>query len=142
MVRIVIDATAKLRDMRLASVARVNARAGAARARFVTIAAGQEMIYLAKEAEAVRYLDLAAMPPDLDGFPFLAAEIGITAATPSALAALWVAKAFEFRAAGALLERARLGAVATIEAAVSEPVIAAAEIGFEADAAAVEELAP
>lgn len=125
---------------RAAAIGRVNARAGALRGRFVTIAPGQEMIYLAKEAEAARYL--SAPTEDLVGFPFLAAEVGITAPTAFALAELWSSLAVQYRVIGAGIEQARLGAVATIEAATAEPSIGAAEAAFAAAAAAIEETAP
>ena len=136
-----------LAGLRTAAIARVNAAAGAVRARFVTVIPAQDMVYLEKAAEARRYLTLYPDPADapaaLDpspelGFPFLAAEIGITAPTAHAVAGVYVAGAARFRAAGAAIESLRLGAVAAIEAAQTPAAIAAAE----ADATAALQLIP
>lgn len=139
MVRLVIDGAAKLAGLRRTAIARVNARAGEVRGRFITIAPGQEMVYLGKEAEALRYL--AAAAPDLADYPFLAAELGITAATPVALATLWRDMAIQWRIIGSQIEQARLGAVAAIEGAVSAAAIEVAVVGWEAAAAAFEGIA-
>lgn len=139
MVRLVIDGGAKLATLRRDAIARVNARAGEVRGRYITIAPGQEMIYLGKEAEALHWLASAA--PDLQDYPFLAAEVGITAPTPQALAELWRDMAAQWRVVGSAIEQARLGAVAAIEGGVSAGAIAAAVAGWEAAAAAFEALA-
>lgn len=139
MVRLVIDGAAKVATLRSSAIARINARAGAARARFVTIAAGQEMIYLAKEAEAHRFR--AAPTADLSTYPFLAAEVGITAPTPAALADVWATAAAQWRAIGAMIEQARLGAIATVEGGTAAQVIEEAVATFDRAAAAVEDMA-
>lgn len=143
MVRLVIDGAGKLAALRREAIARINARTGEVRGRFITISPGQEMIYLGKEAEALRYLAEVQVSgaPDLSGFPFMAAEIGITAPTPLALAQLWVAMAAQWRQIGSVIEQARLGAVAGVEQATGAPAIAAAVAGWEAAAAEIEELA-
>lgn len=64
----------------------IDAAAGAARQRFITITPGQDATYLAKYNEALAYLR-AGCPPDLSLFPWVAAEAagtglsGIDAAT-------------------------------------------------------------
>ncbi|MER2508604.1 hypothetical protein [Amaricoccus sp.] len=126
---------------RAAAIARVNARAGALRGRVVTVIPGQEMIYLEKASEARRYLAAYPAPEDIPGaldadpatgFPFLCAELGITADDPHALALIWIGGASLFRQIGAAIETIRLGAVAAIEAAASPVGIAAAEAAAEA----------
>ena len=86
------------------------------------------MIYLAKEAEAVRYL--AETPATLDGYPMLAAEVGITAPTAYELAQLWVNMSDLWRGIAAQIETARLGAIYQIEtapdAAAVDAIVAAA----------------
>lgn len=136
MVRLVIDGAAKLAGLRRTAIARVNARAGEVRGHFITIAAGQEMIYLGKEAEALRWL--ADPSPEPENYPFIAAEVGITAATPQALAELWRTMAVQWRVIGSQIEQARLGAVAAIETAISAAAIEAAVAAWEAAAAAFE----
>ena len=85
------------------------------RAQYITALLGQDMIYLAKEAEARSWL--AAVTPDLADYPLLSAEIGLTAPTPDALAQVWLNLAAIWRAAAARLEVVRLSAPARIAAA-------------------------
>lgn len=99
------------------AIARVNAAAGTLRGRYITIIPGQEMIYLAKEAEARAYLAETPEPATLDAYPLIAAEVGITAPTPYTLAQTWANMAAIWRGIAAQIETARLGAVAQIEAA-------------------------
>jgi hypothetical protein len=122
--------------LRAAGIARVNAAAGQVRARFVTVIPAQDMVYLEKAAEARRYLTTYPAPEDeppaLDpspelGFPFIAAEIGITAPSAYAVAQIYVQGAALFRQAGAAIETIRLGAVAAIEIAGTPAAITAAE---------------
>jgi len=89
----------------------------AARRRFITILPGQEMIYLAKEAEAIRYLGLTQEPESLADFPLLAAEIGITTQTAYQLAQIWVFMSSSWRAAAAQIEAIRLSTNAAIQGA-------------------------
>ncbi|MCL4064961.1 hypothetical protein M3484_00005, partial [Pseudomonas sp. GX19020] len=77
-----------------------------ARARLITALPGQDMIYLAKEAEARAWVEASA--PDMAGFPLLAAEIGITAPDADQLAQLWLNMADLWRSAAAGLEALRL----------------------------------
>lgn len=97
------------------AVARINNAASDLRGQYITVIPGQEMIYLAKEAEAVRYL--AETPETLDGFPMLAAEVGVTAPTAYELAQLWANMSALWRQVAAQIETARLTAIYAIEAA-------------------------
>jgi hypothetical protein len=105
-----------------AAILTVNRAAGAARLALMTDIPGQTAIYAAKEAEARAWL--AAQPNSLADYPFLAAEVGITAQTPQQLAQLWLNLAGLFRQAGAQSEQARLAAIAAITAATSREEIA------------------
>lgn len=119
------DATAEdITAARADAVAAINQRAGAVRALFVTDITAQQMIYLAKEAEARAYL--AATPADLGQYPLIAAEVGITADTALALAQLWVGTANQWRALAANIEGIRMSHIKmlghpelTVEAAAS-----------------------
>lgn len=119
------DATAEdITAARADAVAAINQRAGAVRALFVTDIPAQQMIYLAKEAEARAYL--AATPADLGQYPLIAAEVGITTDTALELAQLWVGTANQWRALAANIEAIRLGHIKmlghpelTVEAAAS-----------------------
>jgi hypothetical protein len=95
--------------------AEITARISAARSAMITTLPGQQMIYLAKEAEAARYI--ADPAPDLATYPLLAAEIGITAPDAWQLAQIWLGMANLWRQAAAGLEALRLGTAAAVEAA-------------------------
>ena len=79
-----------------------------ARLRFVTPLPGQDAIYLAKEAEAKVYLAADPAPADLSAFPYLAAEVGITAPTALDLARIWAFQGAQFRQLGAFTEHLRM----------------------------------
>ena len=95
--------------------AEITTRISAARSAMITTLPGQQMIYLAKEAEAARYISDPA--PDLATYPLLAAEIGITAPDAWQLAQIWLGMADLWRQAAAQLEALRLGTAAAVEAA-------------------------
>lgn len=122
-----IVGTKDIARLRREGIARANAAAGAARGRYITIAPGQEMVYLAKEAEGQRYLAAHPNPyqpaSDLSPYPFIAAELGITAADPFTLSQIWVQGAAFFRAVGSQIETVRLSTIAAISAAPSRNVI-------------------
>ena len=122
--------------LRAAATQRVYTAAGQIRSRFATNLPAQDMIYLEKAAEARRFL--TAYPTPLDapeeisadpalGYPFIASEIGITAATGWEVAQFYVAGAALFRQAGAAIDGIRLGAAKAIEAAATPAEITAAE---------------
>lgn len=110
-------AAALLAQAKADAIARVNAAAGTLRGRYITIIPGQEMIYLAKEAEARAYLTESPEPETLASYPLIAAEVGITAPSAYAIAQVWANMAAIWRGIAAQIETARLGAVAQIEAA-------------------------
>lgn len=89
----------------------------AARLGFVTPLPGQDMVYLAKESEALAWV--AAEAPDIADYPLLAAEVGITAPNADQLAQLWLNMAALWRGAAADLEGLRLSTKAAIAAAQS-----------------------
>lgn len=113
-----------LADARAAAYAHLAAHITAARAPLITILPGQEMIYLAKEAEARAWLTATA--PDLADYPLLSAEIGLTAPTAAELADLWLTMSRQWRMAAAALEALRLTIKAAIDAAETPAEIAAA----------------
>lgn len=119
-----------LERVKARAVARVNDAASSLRGQYITVIPGQEMIYLAKEAEAVRYLAETPEPVTLDGYPMLAAEVGITAPTAYELAQLWANMSALWRGIAAQIETARLGAIYQIEtapdAAAVDAIVAAA----------------
>lgn len=116
------------------AIDQVNYLAGRERLKLITNIPGQDMIYLQKESEALAYLSEDPEPATLDNYPFLAAEIGITAPTALDVAQTYYTLSGQFKAAGAALENARLGAIVTIEntedAAVMEATLAAYKEGI------------
>lgn len=98
--------------LRQATLARIDAAAEAARMGFVTPGSGQAMVYLAKEAEAERYL--ADPAPDPARYRLLAAEVGITAPDLPGVAAAVSGLAAGWREAAAAIEAIRLSAKQTV----------------------------
>lgn len=106
-----------------------------ARQTFITDLPGQDAIYLAKENEAVSYL--AASNPVLADYPLLAAEVGITAATATELANMWITMAQQWRTIAAQLEAARMTANASIGSATTVTEINTALVNLEISIAAL-----
>ena len=113
-------------EQRATAKSTINAAVAQVRQLFITDLPGQQMVYLAKEAEAQAYTALPSPPPDLSAFPLLSAEIGITAPTAADLAALWLSMATAWRTIAAMIEPLRLSAKAAVEAATTSEQIAAA----------------
>lgn len=117
---------ADLIEVKAAAIARVNDWAGRQRAQHITIAPGQDMIYLAKEAEALRYL--ADPDPKPADYPLICAEVGITAPDAYQIAQIWAQMASIWRQVAAQIETTRLCIIAQIEAAQTETAVAAIAI--------------
>ena len=111
---------------RAAAIAEVNQMIGAMRAQYITPIPGQEMLYLAKRAEAAAFLALDPEPATLDALPLLAAEIGITAPSAAELAQIWLNLGALWEGVAAQLEGLRLGAIKAIEEAGDGAAIEAA----------------
>ena len=111
---------------RTAAIAEVNQMIGALRAQYITPIPGQEMLYLAKRAEAAAFLTLDPAPETLDAFPLLAAEIGITAPSAAELAQIWLNLGALWEGVAAQLEALRLSAIKAIEEAWDAAAIEAA----------------
>lgn len=99
------------------AVAKVNASIGSTRQKYITIIPGQEMIYQAKEAEAIRFMNADPMPIDLVDYPFIQAEVGVLAETAYEVAAIWLGMSQYWRTVAASLEQLRMSAVNAIGAA-------------------------
>lgn len=102
----------------------VDTSAEAARQKYVTPGAGQAAVYLRKEAEARRFL---ALDPEVQAaqqsgpsWPYLSAELHVSAETLSGVAAVIVALADGWDQAAAAIEALRLPAKAAIAAASVE----------------------
>lgn len=114
------------------AIAEVKVKIAAARETHITVLPGQDAIYQAKENEAVAYLAENPPPSDLTNYPFLAAEVGVTAVNANALAQLWLGMATQWRGVAAQLEQLRLSAVGSINAATSQSEIDTAMATFNA----------
>lgn len=110
-----------LEDAKAAARARLSAYIEAARRSLVTPLTGQDMIYLAKEAEAIAWVADGA--PVLAGYPLLAAEVGITAPDADQIAQLWLNMAALWRQMAAQLEALRLSVGAAIDSATTQDAV-------------------
>lgn len=90
-----------------------------ARKKFITDMPGQEAIYARKKETAVAYLQIDPPPENLNAFPLLKQEVGITAPTAFELAQLWLNLDNLWETVAANLEAVRLGANQTIDQAAT-----------------------
>ena len=99
----------------------IDNKAREVRSRFATD--GKHQVYSDKRDEAARYIAAEAEPgpaPRLDGYPYLAAEVGITAPTPLALANMWLQMDHQWKQVAALIESLSLDGKARIRTAKSK----------------------
>ena len=125
--RIEVSGQGKLSKAKAEAIERVTRRVDAARRLFITPIAGQEMIYLGKEAEARAYLSAEPEPVDLTDYPFIASEVGVTAPDAHGVAQVYLNLATQWRGIGSALEGIRLSAGANINSSTSLNMISAAE---------------
>lgn len=118
------------------AIDQINASADAVRRKYITAITGQDMVYKEKEGEAIRYVAENPEPTTLDNYPFIAAEVGVTAATAYEVAQVYLNSAAQWRQIGAALENARLGAIAAAETATTRASVEAAVADFEQAASA------
>lgn len=123
-------ADTELTNARMEAVARINAAAGAVRRLYITDIPGQPAIYQMKETEARAWL--ADPDPDPADYPFIAAEIGITAATGYEVAQVYLNLGALYVQAAAQLEHVRLGHIAMAETAPTPEDATAVADAFEA----------
>lgn len=106
--------------LREQGVAQINAATDVARRRFITDIAGQDMIYLEKEREAVSYVALASEPADHAQYPFIGAEVLATGFTAYQVAQITLYKASLWRVVGAQIETLRIAALAEVAVSVGD----------------------
>jgi hypothetical protein len=95
-------------------IALINFYIGETRKRFITSIPGQDMIYLEKEREAKDYLALEEEPETLQDFPFIAADVGVTAPTPFQVAQVYMNLASAWKVIGPQLEYLRLTTIKAV----------------------------
>lgn len=110
------EQTDRLKTARTDAIERINAMAGWVRARYLTMAPGQEAAYAAKETEARAYL--ANPGTDITRYPYLAAEARHTSTEIADVAAAVIAAATAWETVAAEIEGIRRGSV--IQAAAAQ----------------------
>lgn len=102
---------------------KVDNKAASVRARFAT--PGKHQLYADKRDEAVRYLAAAKGQnvPNLADYPFLEAEVGVSAASPRDLAELWIAMDRTWKKVAAGIEKLTISAKIRIRSARSQAEI-------------------
>ena len=95
---------------------------------YVSDYAGQDAVYSAKEAEALRYMTDTS--PDPAEYPFLSAEAGTTAATMADLASLWASKGSNWRQVASVIEGARMAVKAALANATTVAEVESAMQAF------------
>jgi hypothetical protein len=124
--KIAAQAERKLAMVRADAISAINEAAAKARLRYITDLPGQQMIYLAKQDEATAYLAANHEPATLAAFPFLAAEVGITAPTAYELAQIWLNMAALWISVATQIERQRMVEIKLIQSMTdAEAVITA-----------------
>lgn len=116
-------------------VFKVNSAVSTVRKNYITDIAGQDMIYMRKEEQAISYI--AATDPILSQYPMIAAEVGLTATTAYEVAQVWLYMSDAWQQIAAGLENVRLTATYAIEAATTEAEVQAAYAAFETSLAAL-----
>ncbi len=117
-----------LTEAKTAARARLFAEVEAICRLLVTPLPGQDMIYLAKQAEARAWI--ADPVPNPTDYPLLCAEVGITAPDAHSLAQLWLNMAALMISEGARLEALRLSVGNAIDAAQTVEDVEAEIHGF------------
>ena len=118
-----------LADLQAAALARINDAVGAARGRWLTLAAGQEITYASKRADALAYA-AAGYPENATPFVWVVAEASARGITPAQAADFILATAAAWASKGAAIEGARQAAKLAIKSATNGAEIYAAESTF------------
>lgn len=121
----VTRAEVRLELVRRAAAEAIDAAAGKARARYITVAPGQEGVYLLKAAQAEAYR-AAGYPADPGAWALIAREAPARGLSPRALADEVLALRDAWTAKAAEIEAARLGGKRQVAQAASYAEIAAA----------------
>ncbi len=118
-----ITATKNVSLNRYEAETAIDAAADRVRSRFAT--PGKHVIYSDKRAEAARYLEQVAngTEPHMEEYPYLSAEIGMTAETAMDLAELWLWMDSLWKGAAAAIEQISLGGKGQVRLATSQTQI-------------------
>jgi hypothetical protein len=123
-------------QVKAAAKARIDAAAGRARARYITVAPGQEATYQAKAAEADAYV-AAGRPADTSAYPILTAEAQVRSIDVSQLADLVRETRDQWVQFVSVVEALRIGGKLAVDAATDHVAVEAAVAQAEAELYAV-----
>ena len=108
---------AELAILKYDGVMKINTHAHATRKKYISDIAGQDMMYLRKEAEAIEYMKLTGLAdesgsvaPSLDKFPFLREDSMALGLTGVELSRIILFKADQWAILGPKMEGLRVGA--------------------------------
>lgn len=103
-------------EARLWACTSIDASAGAARARYLTLAAGQDATYQAKYADALAFRRAGYPPATIDQYPWISQEAAATGASAQATADRILAAGAPWNVVlGPRIEAFRIGGKSTIE---------------------------
>jgi len=105
-------------DIKAAALAAIDAAAGTARSRHITVAPGQEATYQAKVAEAESYI-AAGRPADATPYSILSAEAAVRGISVSAMADMVIAMRDQWTAMAAQIEAQRIKGKLAVDAAAA-----------------------
>lgn len=131
-----------LAEVQAAALTAIDAAAGAARARYITTANGQESTYLLKAADADRYKTAGYPAAQITSYPWVSAKAKAMVAAPAAAdyqaaANLIISTRDAWVAKGAAIEESRERGKAAVSAAATVAGVATARAAAEAEMAAL-----
>ena len=112
------DSLTRLPEIKSKALRFVDGECSKVRSLYITGISGQEMIYAMKRDEAITYLNDSN--PNLSDYPWIYAEIGVTATTAYEVAQIYINMSFMFTQALAALENIRLTTVSAIKDATEK----------------------
>lgn len=120
-----------------AAEVQVDQEVGNLRLEYITDIPGQEMIYQAKEAEALAFKAIDPVPTDLTMYPYISGEAAALNVSATEVADQYIALSIQWRAVGAQLEALRIGYKAAIQVSTTTAQVDVALTAFEAAVAAL-----
>lgn len=130
---------APVADLKSAAMAAIDSAAGAARARYITVAPGQEATYQAKSVEAESYI-AAGRPADATPYPILSAEAAVRGISVSDIADMVIGVRDQWTGIAAQIEAQRISGRLGVEAAAAAEDRAGIATARDAAIAALEVL--
>lgn len=104
-----------------AAIRVINKEAEHARARHITLGAGQSQVYLEKAEEAADFI--AAGYPNTNGYPYIEAEVEATGQSPQEVADNIINAKGKWQAISAQIEKARIGGIQSVRIAYTPSAV-------------------